>query len=1161
MIYIRALLDYCIIALLAMTTIPTLANFIIPTKKYGDASFNLIDPSSNSPGSFTFTSETQSVATISGRTVTIVGIGSSVITAIQAASGIYTTKTITAVFIVTTQPTWYPSLIQNTVTGALDIVGTAYTGDNTYTLWVDSTFTLAQVDVDRLPPLIRGSNLRPTGIGVLPMILSGSTNQNPNCPILYDCSENSYALTVFHLDNLYYTAQQLPVNDPRYDSNDLKAYKDVFVINGVIDATNSILYNQDSITINVNIKQAAGIWNNIYYTEKIVHFPFTITKVATNISLRSISLTPLPSSLLGSNGSGYTIEREYTQSSIDLSYSMFATTDRQLLNGGGIDYTSIIYYLTQPGRELFTFQNDYISITNNRITFLSSSYSYNPFVPNDNPVYDEIPILFFQEATASYKRSQFVGDPNYSPPTQRTTIKIRIVKSTPKFNNQIPAENSNVAGTTYTLPDISKMTYDDPFEILSPGTDNTDASDNFIVSSSNPDIVKIKIENGKNMAYIYNSGTITITVTQTSTRNFKAKTATFLIYVNLISPSLINCNTNIVYTNPYQKQFWTRFKPACPDYNFSIKDSTGVTRKLTAPEVDDIYSERRKTEILKYNKNVGGLTKSQKYAKAVRGELMRQIGNESKYLTGANGTTLVCKSQPSRVLCGLTSACGVPGKERVLCYDPSINVYNLTRTYEYKAGQQTVSNIPTLALTQPRNLVADVSDNNRIILTWDSPISNGGLPITGYVISYSLNNKIWAPYTSIFPNKNGLIDQLSGERNGNTIIFQDISGSISIKSDTVYYISVFSANERGLSSVPVTISVKTTSVPSIITDFGLFDVDRKFLSVDLKWVDPINTGSSSGGYNGPAISQYQLQYKTSTDTSWTKLFIDILSVVSDTANPNSKKYTLRNLTNEKSYSIKIEPVNKIGIGPESKIITARTLMKPSPPLNIVVTSRYGVPPASTGAGSSKINYIIVTWDKPDNGGSVISSYNITISGFETKFSPVILTSTQTSYTYYITTLNSKFIEIGTYSLSLTSKNSNFASESSTLSNVTILSITSKITIVEPIIINYSGNSISNISISFFVETFNYIDNPITNIMVSGLGELGNFTYETLLDIDGQTIRGTGKHTIIVPRSYKDETFIVAGNNYNISVNAQFGGSIYSSDTKSESVLIKPLIRI
>ena len=1144
-----------------MTTIPTLSNFTIPNKIYGDTSFNLIDPSSNSPGSFTFTSGSLSVATISGRTVTIVGAGSSVITAIQSASGIYTTRDISAVFVVTTPPTWYPNLIQNTSTGALDIIGTAYTGDNTYTLWVDTTFTLAQVDVDRLPPLIRGSNLRPTGIGVLPMIISTSTNQNPDCPILYDCSENSYALSVFLLNTLFYTAQQLPVNDPRYDSQDLRAYKDVFIINGVIDASNSILYNQDSITITVYIKQAAGIWNNIYYAEKIVNFPFTITKVATNISLRNISLTPLPLSLLGSNGSGYTIEREYLQTSMDLSYSIFATTDRQLLNGGGFDYTNVIYYLTQPSREIFTFQNDHISITNNRITFLSASYSYNPNVPNDNPVYDEIPILFFQEATASYKRSQFIGDSIYSPPLQRTTINIRIVKSTPTFKGQIPEVNSEISGTKYTLPDISKMTYDEPFEIISPGTDNTDASDNFIVSSSNPDIVKIKIENGKNMAYIYNAGTITITITQTTTRNFKSKSATFLIYVNLISPSLINCNTNIIYTNPYQKQFWTRFKPACPDYNFSIKDSTGVTRKLTAPEVDDIYSERRKTEILKYTKNVGGLTKSQKYAKAVRGELMRQIGNESKYLTGANGSTLVCPSPPSRVLCGLTSACGVPGKERVLCYDPSINVYNLTRTYEYKAGQQTVSNIPTLALTQPRNLVADVSDNNRIILTWDSPISNGGLAITGYVISYSLNNKIWAPYTSIFPNKNGLIDQLTGERNGNTVVFQDISGSFVIKNDTVYYISVFSANERGLSSVPVTTSVKTTSVPTIITDFGLFDVDRKFLSADLKWTDPINVGSSGGGYNGPAISQYQLQYKTSTDTSWTKILINILSVVSDTANPTYKKYTLRNISNEKTYSIKIEPINKIGIGPESKIITARTLMKPSPPLNIVVTSRYGVPPASTGAGTSKINYITVTWDKPDNGGSVISSYNITISGYETKFSPVILTSQQTSYSYYITTLNSKFIDIGTYSLSLTSKNSNFTSESSILSTITILPITSKITIVEPIIINYLGNTITNIKISFLVETFNYIDNPITNIKVSGLGDLGADTYETLLDIDNHAIVGTGKHTITVPTYLNSVTLIRAGNNYTINVNAQFGGSVYSSDTKSESVLIQPLIRV
>jgi hypothetical protein len=283
--------------------------------------------------------------------------------------------------------------------------------------------------------------------------------------------------------------------------------------------------------------------------------------------------------------------------------------------------------------------------------------------------------------------------------------------------------------------------------------------------------------------------------------------------------------------------------------------------------------------------------------------------------------------------------------------------------------------------------------------------------------------------------------------------------------------------------------------------------------------------------------------------------------VSDTANPTYKKYTLRNISNENTYSIKIEPINKIGTGPESKIITARTLMKPGPPINIVIISRYGVPPASTGAGNSKINYITVTWDKPDTGGSNISSYNITITGFETKFYPVVLSSTQTSYTYYITTLNSKFIDIGTYSLSLTAKNSNFTSESSIVSSITILPITSKMTIVEPININYNGNTITNITISFLVETFNYIDNPITNIKVSGLGDTGNDTYETLINIDNQTIVGTGKHTIVVPTFFNNVTLIRAGNSYTISVNAQFGRNAYSSDTKSENVLIQPSIRV
>jgi alpha-tubulin suppressor-like RCC1 family protein/uncharacterized protein YjbI with pentapeptide repeats len=61
-----------------------ITNFSIASKNFGDASFNIINPSSNSSGSFSYSSSNTSVATVSGNTITIVGFGSTTITATQA---------------------------------------------------------------------------------------------------------------------------------------------------------------------------------------------------------------------------------------------------------------------------------------------------------------------------------------------------------------------------------------------------------------------------------------------------------------------------------------------------------------------------------------------------------------------------------------------------------------------------------------------------------------------------------------------------------------------------------------------------------------------------------------------------------------------------------------------------------------------------------------------------------------------------------------------------------------------------------------------------------------------------------------------------------------------------------------------------------------------
>jgi uncharacterized protein YjdB len=100
---------------------PTLSNFNIAPKFFGDAPFTLTAPTSNSNGSFTYSSSNTAVATVSGNTVTIVGIGSSIITATQAASGSFGSGSIAATLSVTTAPP--PTAAPNPpVRGTTDVI-------------------------------------------------------------------------------------------------------------------------------------------------------------------------------------------------------------------------------------------------------------------------------------------------------------------------------------------------------------------------------------------------------------------------------------------------------------------------------------------------------------------------------------------------------------------------------------------------------------------------------------------------------------------------------------------------------------------------------------------------------------------------------------------------------------------------------------------------------------------------------------------------------------------------------------------------------------------------------------------------------------------------------------------------------------------------------
>jgi hypothetical protein len=91
---------------------PILTDFNIPTKTYGNPPFQITQPISNSSGAFSYTSSNLSVATISENTITIVGSGTSIITATQAATANYTSGTITTTFQVNQSTPTNPTIIE-----------------------------------------------------------------------------------------------------------------------------------------------------------------------------------------------------------------------------------------------------------------------------------------------------------------------------------------------------------------------------------------------------------------------------------------------------------------------------------------------------------------------------------------------------------------------------------------------------------------------------------------------------------------------------------------------------------------------------------------------------------------------------------------------------------------------------------------------------------------------------------------------------------------------------------------------------------------------------------------------------------------------------------------------------------------------------------------
>ncbi|MFZ4435600.1 MAG: T9SS type A sorting domain-containing protein [Flavobacterium psychrophilum] len=170
--------------------LPTITGFTVPSKLVGAAPFTLTAPTSNSTGAFTYTSSNPAVATISGTTVTVIGAGTSIITANQAAAGLYSAGNATSILAVTypaptTAPAVPPARSADLVISLFSNSYTNVSGTDWFPNWGQST-SVSDIAVAG-NTIKRYTNLNYQGVQFTsPINASGMTNLHvdiytPNC--------------------------------------------------------------------------------------------------------------------------------------------------------------------------------------------------------------------------------------------------------------------------------------------------------------------------------------------------------------------------------------------------------------------------------------------------------------------------------------------------------------------------------------------------------------------------------------------------------------------------------------------------------------------------------------------------------------------------------------------------------------------------------------------------------------------------------------------------------------------------------------------------------------------------------------------------------------------------------------------------------------------
>jgi len=500
--------------------IPTIS-FSVPTKTVIEAPYTIISPTSNSNGNFTYTSSNASVATIVGNVVTIVGLGSTTITAVQASTVNYTAGTITAVFqVIKATPTLSDFYMSNKTIGSSTFLVTPPTSDS------DGNFTY--ISSDTSVATIAGSRVTIKGTGNTTITAVQATTAIYTSATISDVLEINLIPTV--LANF-----SLPT----------KTYSDIpFRIqassnsSGVINYTSSDLSVAtivgDIVTIvgpgSSTITASQENWN--YYTSATISETLQVNQLTTVLTNFSVPLKTVGNTAFTLNAPSSNRVGAFTYTSSDTSV---ATIDENIVTivGGGTSTISAsqesnAYYTSETITATLTVNPGIPTLTNFSIpakAFGDTSFTINSPISNSDGA--------FTYTSSNKLVATIVDDVITIVGTGSCTV-VAVQASTTSYTVGTISTTLVVSKAVTTLANFSVPTKEFgnvPFTITPPTTNSNGV---FTYTSSNLGVATIV----KNVITIVGVGTSTITANQPSTANYTSETITATLTVSQGTPAI-----------------------------------------------------------------------------------------------------------------------------------------------------------------------------------------------------------------------------------------------------------------------------------------------------------------------------------------------------------------------------------------------------------------------------------------------------------------------------------------------------------------------------------------------------------------------------------------------------------------------------------------------